>query len=504
MNLFEANNISKRFGGVVALIDAEFGFSGCKICGLVGANGSGKTTFARICAGLINKDSGNFYIDGETKDINSPFDAEKLGIALAHQNLSLIPDLTVWENICLGHELRKGKIFPGNKNSMDLSIEILNDLVPGEISINSKISTLNPAQKQIVEIAKALYRKPKLLILDESTAALEYFHVEKLFEKIKQLKEDGMSIIFISHRLWEIIKICDLLYVFRNGKTVGKIDFEKEPRDENLIVPLITGGDFCGINYIKKEKKNLIEKNVIIRFDEVSYRNKLNKVSFEIKKGEIVGIGGLHGQGQEELIMALSGAVPVESGKYYFEGKEFRSRHTLNAIRKGIYLVPGDRQKDGLFNNHSILRNIIYPRFTLKKERLFLKLKNLYKITGDIIKKISINPPESEMTVKNLSGGNQQKVVFGRWLQFQPKVILLNDPTKGVDIETKDSLYRIVNELSLKGTTVILYSSSNEEIICNCDRVFIMFEGKIVEEIEHEDICEDKLIKSSLRVGEKG
>lgn len=501
MNLFEANNVSKRFGGVVALSDAEFGFTGCKICGLVGANGSGKTTFSRICAGLIRKDSGQFCIDGKTIEIRSPLDAKKHGIALAHQNLSLVPDLTVWENICLGYEQRKGGIFPANKNSIDLSMEILNDLVPGEISINSKISALNPAQKQLVEIAKALSQKPKLLILDESTAALEYSHVEKLFEKIKQLKEEGMSIIFVSHRLWEVIRICDMVYAFRNGRTTGKVDFEKESRDENLIIPLITGDESSKIDFKKKEKRYLKEKDIVIKLEEISFKNKLNKVSFKIKKGEIVGIGGLNGQGQEELIMVLAGALPVDSGKYYLEGEHLVFNHTLKAIRKGIYLVPGDRQRDGLFNNHSIFRNIVYPRFTLKKDRLILKFNNLYEITRKIIKKISINPPESEMLVSNLSGGNQQKVVFGRWLQFQPKVILLNDPAKGVDIETKNSLYRIVNELSLMGTTVILYASSVEEIISNCDRVFIMFEGKIVEEIEYDDINEDKIIKSSLRIG---
>ncbi len=503
MDLFKAENISKRFGGVIALSNANFEFTDSKICGLVGANGSGKTTFARICAGLIKKDSGSFNINGESVEINSPHDAKKYGIVLAHQNLSLIPDLTVWENICLGHEGRKNRIFPNNKEAKDLATEILNDLVPKEISINSKVLFLTPAQKQMVEITKALSQKPKLLILDEPTAALEYFHVEKLFKKIARLKEDNISIIFISHRLWEITRICDIVYAFRDGKTTGQIDFEKQSRDENIIVPLVTGSETKKVEFTKKEKRDLNDTESMLRLEDITYKNKLKKVNFSVKKGEVVGIGGLHGQGQEELIMALAGALQIESGNYYLQGEKLKLKHPGDAIKRGVYLVPGDRQEDGLFAEHSVLKNIIYPRFALKKERLIFRLRDFNNITNKIIKKISLQPPRKQMLVKNLSGGNQQKVVFGRWLQFKPEVLLLNDPAKGIDVGAKNDLYRIVKKLSYDGTTIILYASSNEELVCNCDRVLIMFEGKIVEEITHETLCDDKLIKSSLRVGQE-
>jgi ribose transport system ATP-binding protein len=503
MELFKATNISKRFGGVVALSGADFEFSGTKICGLVGANGSGKTTFARICAGLIKRDSGNFYINRKEVEINSPMDAKKYGIVLAHQNLSLVPDLTVWENIYLGHEEKQGKVFPNNRKARDLAAEILNDLVPGEISINSKLSSLSPAQKQLVEIAKALSQKPRLLILDEPTAPLEYFHVEKLFNRIKQLKEEEISIIFISHRLWEITRICDLVFVFRDGKTTGKVDFEKQPRDENIIVPLVTGSEICEVEFTRKEKRGLDSTKDILKLEDITFKDKLKKVNFDVKKGEIVGLGGLNGQGQEELVMLLAGALKPDSGKYLLMDKEVNIKHPGDAIKKGIYLVPGDRQEDGLFLEHDILKNVIYPRLTLKKEKFAMRLKELSDITKKIIDKISIQPPKVDMLVKNLSGGNQQKVVFGRWLQFKPNILLLNDPAKGIDIGAKNDLYKIVHELANKGTTIILYASSNEELVSNCDRVLIMFEGRIVDEINHEDLCDDKLIKSSLRVGKE-
>jgi ribose transport system ATP-binding protein len=503
MELFKATDISKRFGGVVALSGADFEFSGAKICGLVGANGSGKTTFARICAGLIKRDGGNFYINNKEVEINSPIDAKKYGIVLAHQNLSLVPDLTVWENIYLGHEERLGTVFPNNRKAKDRAAAILDDLVPGEISINSKLSSLSPAQKQLVEIAKALSQKPKLLILDEPTAPLEYFHVEKLFNRIRQLKEEKISVIFISHRLWEITRICDLVFVFRDGATTGKVDFEKQPRDENIIVPLVTGSEISKIEFTRKEKRDLESNEEILKLEDITYKDKLKKVNFSVKKGEIVGLGGLNGQGQEELIMLLSGALRPDSGKYLLMGKQVNIKHPGDAIKKGVYLVPGDRQEDGLFLEHDILKNVIYPRLTLRKERFAMRLKELVDITRRIINKISIQPPKVDMLVKNLSGGNQQKVVFGRWLQFKPDILLLNDPAKGIDIGAKNDLYEIVHELANKGTTIILYASSNEELISNCDRVLIMFEGKMVDEIHHKDLCDDKLIKSSLRVGKE-
>ena len=500
MKSFEAKNVGKRFEGVVALKSANFKIEGSKICGLVGANGSGKTTFARICAGLVKSDQGEIFVNGEKVEIHNPFDAKRFGIVLVHQNLSLIPDLSVWENINLGHEKRSKGIFFDNKHAKKQAQKTLDDLSPGEISINDKVGNLAPGHMQIVEIAKALSQNPKLLILDEPTAALEFFQVERLFKKVQELKEKNISVIFISHRLWEITKLCDIVYAFRNGETVGEIDFSTQPRDENLIVPLVIGVN-KQIDHLKKEKRDLDSQKEVLRLENISFLNKLSDINLHVKRGEVLGLGGLNGQGQEELLMLLSGVLRPTEGKMYLEDKEIKLKHPVDAIRNGIFLVPGDRQKDGLFMTHTIFNNVVYPRFSQRKERFLLDFKGLYKDTDDIIGKVSLVPAIKELLVGNLSGGNQQKVVFGRWLQFASKVLLLNDPAKGIDIQAKNDLYRLVRELSHEGTTVILYASSNEELINNCDRVLIMFEGRFVEDICHEEICDEKLIKSSLRVG---
>ncbi len=500
MNSFEAHHFKKAFGAVTALRDADFSFQGPKICGLVGANGSGKTTFARLCAGLIKKDSGKFIIDGQEVEINSPKEARKLGIVLAHQNLSLISDLTVWENISLGHEQRVKKAFLDNKTAKKLASEIIEDLVPGEISIDEKVANLSPAQKQMVEIAKALSQNPKMLILDEPTAALEYYHVEQLFKNIQELKKKHVSIIFISHRLWEITKICDMVIVFRNGETVGTVDFESQPRDEQLIVPLVVGEEGCLVDFQKKEERDLSDHDNVLELKNVFYRDKLKDISFDVKKSEVLGIGGLHGQGQEELIMLLSGALSPSRGQILLDDKRIKTKHPKDAIKKGVYLVPGDRLEEGLFTLHDIFANVVFPRFCLREDGITLNFKKLSSITDNIIEKTEIAPPDRKMIVNNLSGGNQQKVVFGRWLQFFPKVLLLNDPAKGIDIQAKDTLYKLVHDLANKGTSVILYASSNEELICNCDRVLIMFEGEIADEILFDDLSDENLVKSSLRV----
>jgi ribose transport system ATP-binding protein len=500
---FEAKGIQKRFGAVIALRNASLQFSGARICGLVGANGSGKTTFANICCGLYKADSGMIYIDGKEAEINSPFEANEYGIVLAHQNLSLAPALTVWENIKLGHEKLQGGIFLDNDHARSESRRILDELIPGEISLDTKIEDLGPAHKQMVEIAKAISQEPKLLILDEPTAALEYFHVEQLFKKVAELKAQGVSILFISHRLWEITRICDLVFAFRNGEYVDTVDFATQPRDNSLIVPLITGEEEDRvIDFERKPERDITGEPLTLELKDVSDGIKLAGIDLQVKRGEILGIGGLNGQGQEELIMAMAGAVPLTEGEIKVEGQPVKLKHPRDAMRKGIYLVPGDRIVDGLFTTHTVLQNIAFPRFALKEERFYLNFPNLNRLSEDIIRRVELNPPDKQMPIQNLSGGNQQKVVFGRWLQFQPTVLLLNDPAKGIDIQAKDSLYRLTNELAEQGTTVILYASSNEELISNCDRVLIMFEGRIVEEFPYERISDDNLVKSSLRVGE--
>ncbi len=502
MKSFEATGVKKRFGGVVALHGVDLAFDGPMICGLVGANGSGKTTFARICSGETAADDGTLWIDGARTMIRSPLEAKRHGIVQVHQHLSLVPELSVWENISLGNESRSPGGFARNRVAKGKASALLEELDIGDISIEEKVVNLTSEKKQMVEIAKALLQNPRLLILDEPTAALGYFHVEKLFKKIGELKSSGVSVIFISHRLWEIVRLCDIVYAFSNGRGAGMVDFRSQPRDENLIVPLVTGSATgTAVESSAAAAPPVTETALELR--DVSYEQKVHGASLKAGKGEILGIGGLADQGQEELVLLMSGMLRRTSGTVLLGGREVGLRHPNQAVKNGIFLVPGDRQKDGLFMNLDVFENVIYPRFPMRRGGFFLDIASLTRMTETVATKLGVVPPDPKNAVSNLSGGNQQKVVFAKWLQFTPTILLLNDPAKGIDIQAKTALYQMVKELAGAGTTVILYASAVEELRSNCHRVLIMFEGRIVDEIHGDRISDESILKSSLTAGVK-
>ncbi len=500
MESFDASRVCKNFVGVSALRDAFLRVRRYEVCGLVGANGSGKSTFAKICTGVLRADKCDFKIDGAPTRIENTADAEKLGISLVHQNLSLVPDLTVWENIVLGKEDSGGVVFQRRKRDRERAAAALRELAQGGFRLDDKVGSLSPGQKMIIEIAKALSRSPHLLILDEPTAPLEYKQVDQLFSKIEDLRQKGVLIVFISHRIWEVTRICSNVFAFRNGETVGELDFSRDPRSERMLLPLIVGEEGLESSFEKKKvNTSLSAAGVAVRVENISTRSRLRNISFEAKRGEILGIAGLHGQGQEDLIQVLAGAVQPSGGRLYLEGEPFTGRGINNAIRHGIFLVPGERQRDGLFMENDVFFNTVLPRFPLRHDRVFPNFRELGSITDSVVGMISLIPPNRRIVVSNLSGGNQQKVVFGKWLQFAPKVLLLDDPAKGVDIGAMRYLYDLVRALAEKGTTIILYASTNEELVSHCDRVLVMFEGGIVQELEGDHLTDQNIVKHSLR-----
>lgn len=504
MTILEAKHLKKTFDGVRALNDANFSLRKGEICGLVGANGSGKTTFARIISGLLIPDGGELFLYDAPVNLKSHLKAEEYKLAMVHQNLSLVSEMTIWENITLGRE-ETGKFgFVKNNQAMMIAQHAL-DQLGVRLSIYEKVVNIAPDEKQLVEIAKALTKQANILILDEPTASLGFQQVKDLFTTINALKQQGVSIIFISHRIWEITKICDRLVVFRNGETVGELDFETQERDEQLIIPLITGQSGALEDTRGKEERtqhalHLQKADYALEVTNLSLHRKLHEISFSVKKGEILGIGGLQGQGQEELLLILAGFLRRSSGTIAIQGKPLKIKHTRHAIREGMVLVPGDRQKEGLFLLHTVFTNLTYPRVAMHKGTLFLPLEKLKKEVDKLIQTISLSPSDPKMMISHLSGGNQQKVVVGKWLALSPKILLLSDPTKGVDVGTRSHLYAMIAELAAQGTSVILYASDNEELIAHCDRILIMFEGRIVDEIGGEEISEDRIIASSLNI----
>jgi len=496
VKVLEATGIRKHFGGVIALSNANLVCRSGRISGLLGANGSGKSTMSKIITGVYSADAGEIRYNGKPVKYKSPNEARQDGIAMVFQNLSLVADLNVWQNIVLGEEENKG-LFLNNRTAMEHSREIVDQLLPG-LDIRKMVHELNPGEMQIVEIAKAISENPKLLILDEPTAALEQAQVKSLFDTMRALVKKGVAIIFTSHRLWEAMEICDDVVVFRNGENVAGIDFTRDGKDPEKIIGHITGET----QKSKVEKKGrTVSDEVVLRIQNLNYGRFLKSISFKLRKGEILGIGGLAGQGQHELMLALAGNYPGATCDAELNGKKIKLTRPAHAIRNSILLVPGDRQLEGLFLTHSLFTNIIFPKLGLKHQPLFTPRKKYREECQGVIDALSIVTHNMDMPVNSLSGGNQQKVIVGKWLSFDTNVLLLADPAKGVDVGAKRDLYDyIVGQVKKNKMSVILYASDNEELIQYCDRLMIMYEGQVVATLEGEDINDETIVTTSMRV----
>jgi ribose transport system ATP-binding protein len=497
VKVLEASGIRKCFGGVVALSNGNFSCQAGRITGLLGANGSGKSTSSKIIAGVYQADAGEIRFLGRKVQYKNPNEARKDGIALVFQNLSLVPDLRVWQNIVLGGETGHGP-FLDDRQAKRVSQEIVHQLLPG-LDINKLVCELNPGEMQIVEIAKAISADPKLLILDEPTAALEKAEVLSLFRCMRTLAGRGVAINFTSHRLWEVMEICDDVTIFRNGENVGSIDFAVDGRDPERIVSYITG--VTQKASVAKPSRPPSDE-VALKVEGLCYGDALKNVSFQLRKGEILGIGGLAGQGQHELLLALAGSYPDVDCLAEADGKRVRLNRPANAIRNGILLVPGDRELEGLFMKNSVFNNMIFPKLGLAKQPLFTPFKKYRGECEAAIGLLSIKAHNLDMPVRALSGGNQQKIVVGRWLSFDAKVLLLADPAKGVDIGAKRDLYRsITDQVRDKRLSVILYASDIEELVDCCDRLLVMYEGQVIATLEGDDLNEETITSTSMRVG---
>ncbi len=494
--VLEAAGIKKRFGGVVALSNGNLVCREGRITGLLGANGSGKSTISKIIAGVYSSDAGEIRYNGKAVRYRNPNEARHAGIAMVYQNLSLVADLTVWQNIVLGNEENRGP-FLNDRIAREVAREVVNQLLPG-LDVRKMAYELSPGEMQIVEIAKAVTARPRLLILDEPTSALEKNEVKSLFQCMRRLAEKGTALNFTSHRLWEVMEICDDITIFRNGANVGTIDFAIDGRDPQKIIGYITG----------EPQKDAVKKScgdpcdeTVFRIRNLTYGKFLQNISFDLRRGEILGIGGLAGQGQRELMLALAGKYPGASCSAEVNGRRVKLTRPVNAIRNAIFLVPGDREQEGLFSGHSVFTNLVFPRLGLRQHPFFTPRRKYEAECKRVVETLSIKTAGLDMPVRTLSGGNQQKVVVGKWLSFETNVLLLADPAKGVDVGAKRDLYAYIAEQARQRRMgVILYASDNEELIQHCDRLLIMYEGQVVSTLEGADINEDTIVATSMRV----
>lgn len=489
-----AQQIVKRFGGVVAVADGNLAVDSGEVVALLGANGSGKSTLTKVITGVLSPNEGTVTLDGESVLFASPQAAQRRGIAAVYQELSLIPDMTVAENIWLGHEPRQWG-FRIDRNALVAQTRSLLDLFTGTVSAalqpDEPVSALPPDERQIVEILKAVSLNPRLLILDEATASLDSQQVNRLFELVTRWKQAGKGIVFVSHRMDEIFRVADRAVVLRNGRTVGETTIADTT--EQALVQLMIG-DVVAVPHQTVETEGGSPRAERLKIENL-FTDRVRGIGFTLGDGELLGLGGLQGQGQSDLLRAIFGDIP-HRGTITLNGKPVRFNHPRDAMRDEVAYVPGDRGAEGLLLSRSILEN-----FQLASWGIYgfpLKMSRARADAERVGNNLKLKYAGLDVPVSSLSGGNAQKVVIGKWLLRAPRLLLLNDPTKGIDVSAKREFYNLLAELRQAGTAILFYSSDDEELLSLCDRVLVLQDGTIRAELSGERLTHAELVGASM------
>lgn len=482
----EMKDIYKSFGKNDVLKGVDFTLNDGEIHALVGENGAGKSTLMNILSGVLSKDKGEILIDGKEVDISDTNVAKKYGISFIHQELSDWPELTVMDNIFMNNEIKNG-IFLDKAKMRKKCIELLArfDL---DINPKTKVSELSVGQRQMMEIAKANLNKVNVLILDEPTSALTNNEIDKLFKLIKRLRDKNVSMIYISHRMEEIFSLTNKITVMRDGKSVSVMDTNKT--DEREVVSYMVGrdiGDFypemdAEISDVKIELKNFNREGFF------------KDINIKAKKGEVLGISGLMGAGRTEIMRSVFGLDPKDSGEVFIDGKKIEIKNPADAIKNKIGFVTENRQEEGLILDESIRENISLLNFDKFSKNSFIDKAKEKNLSDNLVDSFKVKTQSSESKISDLSGGNQQKVVFAKWYAIGPEILILDEPTKGVDVGAKREIYDLIKELTKKAVSIILISSDLPELISLSNRIYVIHEGKIQGELLKKDASQEKIM----------
>ena len=492
--VLEMKSISKRFPGVVALDAVNLEVYSGEIVALAGENGAGKSTLMKILGGVYQPDTGQLQIDGHTAVIRSVADAISRGIGFIHQELNVLDNLNVAENVFLGREpVWGGPLKLIDRGKLCAQTEIYLKRLGLDIPSQTLLRTLSIAQQQMVEIAKALSLNARILIMDEPTSSLTLTETARLLEVVKELKSQGVSIIYISHRLGEITEIADRVVVLRDGRNAGMLTREEISHDR--IVKLMVGRDLNHF-YVQaattKQPRYFEVRNLRTR------RYPQHDISFEVGQGEILGFAGLVGAGRSEVAQAIFGVDAALAGTVLLNGKPIKITSSQEAITRGIYLVPEDRRQTGLILGAPIRENVTLPALPRYAAAGLIERAAERKVTAEMCSKLNIKAPSIETKVANLSGGNQQKVVLAKWLSLEPKVLIFDEPTRGIDVGAKAEIYQLMRGLAENGVAIIMISSDMEEILGESDRVVVMHEGAITGILAREQCSEEAIMRLAV------
>lgn len=491
--ILEFRDITKSFPGVQALDHVSFGVKRGEVHAIVGENGAGKTTLMKIAAGLYQPDEGQLFLNGQHVRIKDAQQALELGIAMVPQELNLVPEMTVAENILLGIEPRR---VIGMVDTQQLHRRAWEILAPLGLNINThqKIKNLTVAQQQIVQIARALAFHCNILIMDEPTASLSQRETEALFENIRRLRQLGTTILYISHRLQEVFDIANRITVLRDGKLMRTIERSKAKEDE--IVRLMIGRSLS--EFLHKRERRKRGGEVILEGRNLTREGLFKNVSFALYRGEILGFAGLVGARRSEVFSGVIGFTPLDSGEILFEGKPVTIKSPVEAIRLGIGYLPEERKRLGVFLVMSVLHNISLPFLRRLQRLLVVKRKAEFEEGRRLSQQLRIQTPSLSQQVMYLSGGNQQKVILARWLGSGAKVLILDEPTRGIDVNAKVEIHALIADMAAQDKSILLISSELQELMAIADRIIIMREGQVVGEVYPEEVTEEKVLRLAM------
>ncbi len=496
--ILEMSHITKEFPGVKALDDVTFKVEEGEIHCLVGENGAGKSTLMKVLSGVYPHGtySGDIIFGGEIQKYSSIRDSERAGLAIIYQELALVPDLSVYENIYLGNEQRKGKFIDWNETIKKAQAQLAK--VRLSVDPSAKVRSLGVGKQQLIEIAKALSKNVRLLILDEPTAALNDDDSDNLLDLIMELKKEGVTSIMISHKLKEVLRIADTVTVLRDGKTVTTLD--RSELDEEVLIKNMVGREIENI-FPKRQQKNIGDVRFEVRnwtaYDYSVSRQILTDVNINVRKGEILGIAGLMGAGRTEFALSVFGNPKHYriTGDIYVDGEKTEIHHPFDAIKAGIAYVSEDRKKDGLILEQDVKQNLSIASLRDFAHRVVINKNEEIRVAEEYRANLKIKTPSVESQVKKLSGGNQQKVSLGKWLLADPNILILDEPTRGIDVGAKYEIYTIMNSLVEKGMSIIMISSELPEVLGMSDRIYVVCEGKITGELSGEEATQEKIMK---------
>ena len=494
--VLKMRDISKTFPGVKALQHVDFTLRKGEIHALMGENGAGKSTIIKVLTGVHEFETGEIYIDGSDKSIinKSPEQAQKNGISTVYQEVNLCPNLTVAENLYIGREPRTLGLI--NWKKMNKQAEELLKKLDISAEATQPLDECSIATQQMIAIARAVDMKCKVLILDEPTSSLDDDEVEKLFVLMRKLKSDGVGIIFVTHFLEQVYAVCDRITVLRNGELVGEYEIKDLPRVK--LVSKMMGKDFDDLASIKEDRKEVYneEKEVIIEAEQLEHKGTIKPFDFQIHKGEVVGLTGLLGSGRSEMVRAIYGADKADSGTLKVNDKVAKINSPIEAMKLGMAYLPEDRKMDGILADLSVRENII---IALQAKRGIFKpmsKKEMEDFADKYIEMLQIKTASRETPIKSLSGGNQQKVIIGRWLLTNPQYLILDEPTRGIDIGTKTEIQKLVLKLADGGMAVTFISSEIEEMIRTCSRMIVLRDGRKVGELNESELSQDQIMKA--------